>query len=351
MSGSEMKYPSMQQVADAAGLSKSAVSLALRNDPRIPVATQNRVKEIANQIGYHRNPVVDTLMAQLRTARKPEFQANIGLVNCAPQRDLGKNHTFKRLREGVIDRAQQLGYRVEEFWLNEPGMRPKRLCQIVETRGIHGVIQVASLDHPTDGAEYADFWFHFTCSVIGVPHFHQHLHCASNDQFQTARQATQKALDLGYQRPVLFIPPEDDALLDNKFSAGFMSTTYGKSGVEFVPPQPLRLTRIDEVLAAVGDLRPDVVITNKTELYSMLIASGISIPKELGFIHLDWHDAIPHIAGMRQNNRMVGRAGVDLVVGQLHKNESGPQTYPQLVEIESVWVDGPSVKDLHLRHA
>lgn len=351
MSGPVMKYPSMQQVADAAGLSKSAVSLALRNDPRIPGVTQERVKRIAEEMGYHRNPLVDTLMAQLRSARKPEFQANLGLVNCAPQKDLGSNHTFRRLREGVIDRAQQLGYGVEEFWLHQPGLRPKRLRQIVDARGIHGLIQVASLEHPTGGAEYADFWFHFTCSVIGVPHFHQDLHCASNDQFQTSRRAAQKALDLGYRRPALFIPPEDDALLDDKFSAGFMSATYGTEGVEFVPPQALHLDRLEAATDAIQELGPDVVISNKTELYGALVASGVSLPREMGFIHLDWHDSIPHIAGMRQNNRMVGRAGVDLVVSQLHKNETGAQEYPQLVEIESVWVDGPSVKKLRRRRA
>lgn len=340
-----MKYPNMQNIADSVGLSKSAVSLALRNDPRIPLATRDRVKEVAEQMGYHRNPLVDTLMAQLRSSRDSDFRANLGLVNCAPQKDLGSNHTFRRLREGVIDRASQLGYGVEEFWLHEPGLKPERLRQIVETRGIHGLIQVATIEHKTGGAEYVDFWFHFTCSVIGVPHFHQHLHCASNDQYQTSRRAAQKAINLGYRRPVLFIPPEDDTLLDNKFSAGFMSVTYEVEQVDFIPPQWLRTDRMELALARIKELKADVVISNKTELYGALAASGVMMPKQMGFIHLDWHDAIPHIAGMRQNNRLVGGAGVDLVISQLHKNEVGPQEYPQLLEIESVWVDGPSVKD------
>ena len=78
-----------------------------------------------------------------------------------------------------------------------------------------------------------------------------------------------------------------------------------------------------------------------------MVADGVSLPKELGFIRL-WAGMmpLPHIAGMRQNNRMVERAGVDLVVGQLHKNETGAQEYPQLVEIEVFEVDGPSVKKL-----
>ena len=47
---------------------------------------------------------------------------------------------------------------------------------------------------------------------------------------------------------------------------------------------------------------------------------------------------------MRQNNRVVGSAGVDLVVGQLQKNESGALEFPQVVHVESAWIDGPSVR-------
>jgi LacI family transcriptional regulator len=68
------------------------------------------------------------------------------------------------------------------------------------------------------------------------------------------------------------------------------------------------------------------------------------VPEDVGVVHIDWHDAIPHLAGMRQNNRVVGSAGVDLVVGQLQKNESGALEFPQVVHVESAWIDGPSVK-------
>ena len=70
------RRPNMQQIADAAGVSKSAVSLALRNDPRIPESTRKRIQTVADKMGYRRNPVVDSLMTQLRSGRQPSFQAN-----------------------------------------------------------------------------------------------------------------------------------------------------------------------------------------------------------------------------------------------------------------------------------
>ncbi len=334
----------MQQIGQAAGVSKSAVSLAMRNDPRIPEATRLRIQAIAREMGYRRNPVVDSLMTQLRAGRQPTFQANLGLINCSPIKDLEQNHTFRRLREGVVRRAEDLGYGIEEFWLQQPDMRPQRLKQIVETRGIRGLILIAALSPDTIDRGYIDFWYDFACAVIGVTHLNNRLNCSSNDQYLTARRATEKVLELGYKRPMLVVPSEDDALLEDKFSAGFYSVTRQLDPTNRIDTVSLNVTDPGAALLAIRKQKPDVVITNKSELYDALHDDGVSIPKDLGLVHLDWHESLAQMAGMRQNNRVVGSAGVDLVVGQLQKNEFGSQEFPKVVQIESVWVDGPSVK-------
>ncbi|MGJ8650367.1 MAG: LacI family DNA-binding transcriptional regulator [Opitutaceae bacterium] len=338
------RRPNMQQIADAAGVSKSAVSLALRNDPRIPESTRKRIQAVADEMGYRRNPVVDSLMTQLRSGRQPSFQANLGLINCSSLADLGQNHTFSRLREGVLARAELLGYGVEEYWLEQPDIKPHRLKQILQTRGIRGLVLIAALTPEMIHEGYSEFWNEFACAVLGVTHLHNHLDCSTNDQYLTARGATEKVFELGYKRPMLFLPPQDDELLDNKFSAGFCSVASRFKPKNRLSPLPLDLEKLDAAIASIQEQKPDVVITNKIELYDAMIAAGVSVPKEVGFVHLDWHDAIEHVAGMRQNNRIVGSAGVDLVVGQLQKNEYGPQQFPKVVQIESVWVDGPSLK-------
>jgi LacI family transcriptional regulator len=336
--------PNLQQIGLAAGVSKSAVSLALRNDPRIPEATRQRIQAIAREMGYRRNPVVDSLMTQLRAGRQPSFQANLGLINCSPVKDLNQNHTFRRLREGVHRRAEDLGYGIEEFWLQQPDMRPQRLKQIVQTRGIRGFILIAALSPDTIDRGYVDFWYDFACAVIGVTHLKNQLNCSSNDQYLTARRATEKVLEFGYKRPMLVVPAEDDALLEDKFSAGFYSVTRHLKTRDQLAAVSLNIADPGSALLAIRKQQPDLVITNKSELYGALHDDGVSIPKDLGLVHLDWHDALTQMAGMRQNNRVVGSAGVDLVVGQLQKNEFGSQEFPKVVQIESVWVDGPSVR-------
>ena len=344
MAKSPLRRPNMQMIANAAGLSKSAVSLALRNDPRLPENTRLKVQKIAEQMGYRRNPVVDSLMTQLRAGRQPTFQANLGLINCSPAKDLSTNHTFRRLREGVLRRSEQLGYGVEEFWLQQPDMRPERLKKIVETRGIRGLILIGAISPDIIFTSYAKFWYNFACSVIGVTHWNNRLNCASNDQYQTALRATEKVIELGYKRPLLVVPESDDRLLDEKFSSGFFSIARRLNPKNQLGLLPLQMDNLDAAVRTIKKQKPDVILTNKTECYTALRAAGIRIPDELGVVHIDWHDAISHLAGMRQNNRVVGSAGVDLVVSQLQKNEFGALEFPKVVHIESVWVDGQSVR-------
>ncbi len=52
----------LDDVARSAGVHRTTVSLALRNHPRIPQATRDRVKQIANDLGYRINPLVSALM-------------------------------------------------------------------------------------------------------------------------------------------------------------------------------------------------------------------------------------------------------------------------------------------------
>ena len=344
MHNSPNSRPNMQQIADAVGLSKSAVSLALRNDPRLPLATRLRIKSVADQMGYRRNPVVDNLMTQLRAGRQPSFQANLGLVNCSPFKELNKNHTFRRLREGVVARAEELGYGIEEFWLQQPDMRPERLQQIIEARGIRGLLLIASVSPEAVDLNYDKIWQDFACALIGVTPLNNKLNCSTNDQYLTARNATKKIFEFGYKRPMLIVPKKDDDLLENRFSAGYESVFRGLESNDQIPLMSLFNTDINQALVAVRNERPDVIITNISELYNALKDDGHDMPGKLAFVHLDWYDSLTEIAGMRQNNRIVGSAGVDLVVCQLQKNEIGSQDYPKVIQIESLWVSGSSIQ-------
>ena len=57
----------LQDVADKAGVHRSTVSLALRNNARISAEVRERVQRIARELDYRTNPLVTALMRSRRT--------------------------------------------------------------------------------------------------------------------------------------------------------------------------------------------------------------------------------------------------------------------------------------------
>ena len=47
---------------------------------------------------------------------------------------------------------------------------------------------------------------------------------------------------------------------------------------------------------------------------------------------------------MNQHNLVTGEAAVDMVVSQIHNNETGIQEFPRSTMIGATWVDGRSVR-------
>ena len=82
--------PTLQTIADIAGLSRSTVSRALRNDPMQSRKTCEKVQQIAEEIGYRPSPMVSALMTQLKRGRKSQRTATIGLIDLFDEKERAK---------------------------------------------------------------------------------------------------------------------------------------------------------------------------------------------------------------------------------------------------------------------
>src|ERR1700677_1612449 len=130
--------PHMEDVARAAGVSRSTVSRALRNDLRLKPETCERVRKVAAELGYRPNPFVATLMADLQRKRQPSASSTFAFVTAHPSRDgwRRQNPSFVDYFEGAQERAATHGYALEAFCLREPGMTAERFTRMLYTRNI-----------------------------------------------------------------------------------------------------------------------------------------------------------------------------------------------------------------------
>ena len=339
----------MAEVARVAGVSKNTVSLALRGSPRISPETRQRVLDAAEKLGYRPNPTVAHLMAQLRQSRMPAFQATLAMINAHKSPDAFVSHrTVPQYVHGCRERARQLGYRLDEFWLHEPDMPVARWQTIFRARNIRGIVIVGLMEQNRLPQRLAPLWDEFPAVVTGVRTRDPALSFACSDQYALALEAFEKALQLGYRRPAMVLDGVIDELIDGRFTAGFLT---GQS--RLVPPRQ-RTQPFYQVAAARKDRRlfagwleknrPDVIFTLYHEVKSWLQDLGLRVPQDIGLIQYEWRAHHPHWAGMDQRNDLVGAAAMDMLISMVHHNERGVPENPRATMIGSRWVDGTTVR-------
>src|ERR1700733_13901887 len=102
-------------LAKIAGVSTATVSLALRNDPRIRPHVRKRIQKIAAKHNYRPNPVVASLIAQVRGRRRAPRQGTLGMVFTAEAPSSVEMLAVKEWTAAVEARANQLGYGFDRF--------------------------------------------------------------------------------------------------------------------------------------------------------------------------------------------------------------------------------------------
>ena len=343
-----MSRPTLNDIARVLGYSKNTISLALRGDRQIPEVTREKIRQSAEKLGYQPNAVVSHLMAQLRASRTTRLQAKLALVNANRDPEAFRNHpTIPTYVEGCESRAAKLGYSFDRFWLHDPTLNAARWLRILHTRGIKGLVLVGLMDSNHLPDALRPVWEQLPTVVTGVRTRDPALSFCSVDHHNLALIAVERALELGYRRPGLVLDDVIDALVERRFSAGYLTGTRTLSKAQQIPifSDLSHAEKEPELFRAwLERHEPDVIFTLYNDVLTWLKGAGRRIPEDIGVIQLEWRATRPEIAGMNQHNLVTGEAAVDMIVSQIHNNETGVQEYPRATLIGASWVDGKSVR-------
>jgi len=286
--------------------------------------------------------MVVALMQQMRhSAVKREVGVLAYLVS-GPSRDHWKSYpTYRRFFEGASRSAERHGYRLEIFWVNQPGVSQKRLSQILYTQGICGVVVgPMATAHGHLNLEWKNF-----CSVaIGYSLLKPFLARVSNDQFRSTLVALRRLHLLGYRRIGMAVTPRYDMRVHYNWSSAYLSFLYRHRTGAFAPLLMDGEWSRQRALAWVKRSKPDAILSIHPEFAGWLEEEGYKLPQDLGFVDLDWSEKSGKCAGIDQRSEAVGSAAIDLVVSQINRNDYGlPKDAPNLL-LPGVWVDGETVR-------
>jgi LacI family transcriptional regulator len=342
-------------IAKKAGVHVTTVSLALRNHPRLPEATRRRIQGLAEQMGYRPDPMLRALVSYRGKVMERRNTPTLAYVtNWTTRWGWKKVTAHPDFYAGAEAMANQLGYKLEHFWMREPGLTQGRLSRMLYSRGISGLI-IASHGREMGDALQFD-WPSF--SAVKIDYFpHQPvLHNVTNNQCDIVRLAMQKVMAAGYRRIGFVMHRGWDHAVDHLWTAGFLCEQQHLTPRERVEahifPEPLPVDRWfnENNAPVVADQpafekwfhkhRPEVIISKGAFVLPLLKKMGLRIPKDVAFVDVFLEKPDGTTAGVRQNHETVGGVAVEILAGQLQHNKYGVPEIPTTTYVEGTWFDG-----------
>lgn len=334
--------PSCKTIAEAAGVSRMTVSMALRDHPRVAPATRKRIKKIAEEQGYIPDPNLTQLMRYLRKRDVSKEEPVIALLNGKrqPLKEFSKDALL--IREGAIEQAQKLGFKTEDFWLHQPGMRIERIVQILETRGIRGLI-VLPVESLKDvfSLPQENFMGIATCAVAAKlgfnqvhPHFYQAMHVGITH-----------LVEKGFERIGFCVTDSEDERSNHLYQCYLNWYQQGIPEEDRIPPLARTTINRDDLVKWVETSKPDVVYSTNAEHYDWLKEAGWKIPSDISFAALGpAHEETGEIAQVQVGYRKIGATAIELLKAKLANEHLGPSDNPAVTLIRGDWTDGTSVR-------
>lgn len=335
--------PTLRTLAKIAGVHHTTLSRALRNDPRLSLKTRERLCALARTEGYHPDALVARCMSALQRGRKRHKLETLGLLTSSTRMGAG-TEPFQAFCRTISQRAEELGYRVDEFWMGEPGMTTARMGKVLRTRGVEGLIIP-----PNYGGDHGNLSLDLTeMSVIQHCHnlWRPHLNRVEPHNFQNMLIALQELKLRGYQRIGLVMLLGLDRGTGHEWEGAYHY-------FHAVNPKLIKLAHLifrcdgfdDEgLLKWVKAVKPDVLVGISPSHADFFRQNGIRVPQELGLVSMSVNEWDVPTAGIDMQAVAVDRAAVDAVVAQIHMQEKGVPAVARHILLEGVWHEGPTVR-------
>ncbi|MCC5849993.1 MAG: LacI family DNA-binding transcriptional regulator [Verrucomicrobia bacterium] len=331
----------LKDIAERAGVSMMAVSMALRGRPGVSDETREKIKALAVEMGYRKDPLLSSLSARRKGgARHFNRLAYVGAWETDDFMGIGYNRQFFR---GATEAGKELGYDLEPYWLN-PELSLERHSTILHNRGFDGLL-IAPVDDEMKKLNLD--WKRFSAVALGRSLESPALHFASANHFGGMIRVCRELYELGYRRIGLAMRESTSVRTQGRWSGAMLE--FNRS-----IPVELQLTPLiadplsQEAFGTwVQREKPDVVLSLGDRPIQWLSEIGFRIPEDMGYVMLERMEDVPgqpKFSALDQNLPEVGRAALKLLHADIAAGNRGVPAIRSSLLIDGSWVRGERVR-------
>ena len=325
---------SIRDLAKSAGVSRTTVSLALRDSHKISLAVRKRIQELAERSNYRSHPIVSALMRQIRVKRRVRYEEVVAFISSDLSQESWKAWGWNmEMWGGAAAEANRLGFRLESFWAGPAAANSRQLANTLYHRGIRGLIFAPMpWPHPVFSMPWEKFVSVACTASTGI----KELPVVRSNHSRGMIQLLRKLGELGAKSIGIVITEEDDLRIERAWSTGVGSYCLddGRNTAHL-----LRLSsysQFKEFASWFRRVRPDVVVLLRKEVLSFLEKLGLRPGTDIAWASLNVASAeLESTAGLYQDPAYLGARAVQFI-----SNVICDQTFGLPEHAESVLVDG-----------
>lgn len=331
----------LRDVAKKMGVHLSTAARALRQDPRISEEARKAICTGAAKLGYKPDPMMSAFSAYRQSTRPAAYHGTLAFATNFPTEagwhSLGTDLYFA----GAKERAAQLGYDLQEFWMRAPGMTGKRASQILAARGVQGLLLSPQ---PLGQGELDLDWDAFSSVAFGYSTSRPRMHLVSTTHFRSVRTLVRRMQELGYRKIGFCSIEHMDERTDQLWSAAFHHALASLPESREIPLCiPPFLTK-EEFLKWYNRWKPEAIISSESDyIQKWLRADGRRIPADVGLASVNIQGPHSRHSGIHEKSPLIGRTAVDMLVGMINRAERGIPQDPLRILVEGQFAPGKTL--------
>ena len=247
---------------------------------------------------------------------------------------------MKRARE----RAESYGLAFESIRYRDGETRPERINQILETRGIQGVIVNVAYEDPV---ELDLNWDRLVAVTLGgrlkSP---KNLMQVYTDIPRYTRMVCRELDARNYQRIGFAVNPISIEVFSGFLLSSVLLYQFGLPEDRKVPVFFKRYEEFtkESFLEWVEKNKPDAVVSYLAEAHGWLVEAGYRVPEDIGFVFTNSLEPNSFFSGLNMDRALLAESAVDVIVQGLLGGRFGLSESAGRYMIPAKWNEGKTVR-------